>query len=75
MTLEELDRKWNYSKHAWRLTNIYAEVFSVPTSKFIHYELTVWLPWFIKHHVFRRDIPRPPPIIATAEEARQNEAA
>ncbi|KAJ5753953.1 uncharacterized protein N7511_008106 [Penicillium nucicola] len=45
------------------------QVFSVPTKKFIHYELTVWLPWFIKHYIFRQNIPRPPPIIATAEEA------
>jgi hypothetical protein len=46
-----------------------AEVFSVPTKKFIHYETTVWLPWFIKRYIFRQNIPRPPPIIATAEEA------
>ncbi|KAJ5105519.1 facilitated glucose transporter [Penicillium alfredii] len=45
------------------------QVFSVPTKNFIHYELTVWLPWFIKRYIFRQNIPRPPPIIATAEKA------
>ncbi|KAJ5156233.1 facilitated glucose transporter [Penicillium capsulatum] len=47
------------------------QVFSVPTSKFIHHELTVWLPWWIKHHIFRRNIPKPPPIIATADEVKE----
>ncbi|KAJ5668537.1 MFS transporter [Penicillium maclennaniae] len=45
------------------------QVFSVPTKKFISYELTVWLPWFIKRYIFRQNIPRPPQIIATAKEA------
>lgn len=40
-----------------------AEVFSVPTKQFIGYELKIWLPYFIKRHIFRRDIPKPPPII------------
>ncbi|KAJ6502695.1 hypothetical protein C8R47DRAFT_1007777, partial [Mycena vitilis] len=40
------------------------QVFSVPTSKYIKYESTVWLPWFLKRYVLRRDVPRPPPIIA-----------
>ncbi|KAF7192034.1 Polyol transporter 5 [Pseudocercospora fuligena] len=39
------------------------QVFSVPTKKFIGYELTVWLPYFIKRHIFRRNIPKPPAII------------
>ncbi|GAO18710.1 hypothetical protein UVI_02053160 [Ustilaginoidea virens] len=43
------------------------QVFSVPTKKFIHYELTEWLPWFIKRYVFMQRIPRPPPIIEKAE--------
>ncbi|KAJ5119136.1 facilitated glucose transporter [Penicillium atrosanguineum] len=47
------------------------QVFSVPTKKFINYELTVWLPWFIKRYIFRQNIPRPPQIIATAKEADQ----
>ncbi|KAJ7611905.1 hypothetical protein DFH06DRAFT_1371734 [Mycena polygramma] len=42
----------------------FMKVFSVPTSKYIKYKNTVWLPWFIKRYAFRRDIPRPPPIIA-----------
>ncbi|OQE31202.1 hypothetical protein PENSTE_c001G07805 [Penicillium steckii] len=46
------------------------QVFSVPTKDFIHHELTVWLPWFIKHHIFRKNIPKPPPIIATADEVK-----
>ncbi|KAJ5465283.1 uncharacterized protein N7458_000969 [Penicillium daleae] len=45
------------------------QVFSVPTSKFIGHELTVWLPYFFKRHIFRRNIPKPPAIIATADEA------
>ncbi|KID84289.1 Sugar/inositol transporter [Metarhizium guizhouense ARSEF 977] len=43
------------------------QVFSVPTKKFIHYEATVWLPWFIKRYVFFQKIPRPPPLIEKAE--------
>jgi len=43
------------------------QVFSVPTSQYIKYESTVWLPWFIKRYVFRKDLPRPPPIIAKVE--------
>lgn len=46
------------------------QVFSVPTKDFIHHELTVWLPWFIKRHIFRKNIPKPAPIIATADEAK-----
>ncbi|KAJ5242443.1 uncharacterized protein N7469_000770 [Penicillium citrinum] len=46
------------------------QVFSVPTKDFIHHELTVWLPWFIKRHIFRKNIPKPPPIIATADEVK-----
>ncbi|KAH7165201.1 putative facilitated glucose transporter [Dactylonectria macrodidyma] len=46
------------------------QVFSVPTSKFINYELTVWLPWFIRRYIFRQKIARPPQIIARAEKAQ-----
>ncbi|PYH43027.1 putative facilitated glucose transporter [Aspergillus saccharolyticus JOP 1030-1] len=42
------------------------QVFSVPTKKYLHYELTVWLPWFVKRYIFRQKIERPPPLIATA---------
>lgn len=42
------------------------QVFQVPTSVFVKYEATVWLPWFIKRYVFRRRIPRPAPIIEKA---------
>ncbi|KAB8074403.1 putative facilitated glucose transporter [Aspergillus leporis] len=45
------------------------QVFSVPTKEFIHHELTVWLPWFIKRYIFRQNIPKPPAIIATADRA------
>jgi len=51
------------------------EVFSVPTKKFIHYEATVWLPWFIKRYVFFQKIPRPPPIIEKAERADEVKSA
>ncbi|KAJ5482089.1 Major facilitator superfamily domaingeneral substrate transporter [Penicillium sp. IBT 31633x] len=47
------------------------QVFSVPTKKFISHELTVWLPWWIKRYIFRRDIPKPPAIIATSEQIAQ----
>ncbi|PSK42044.1 hypothetical protein B9Z65_3958 [Elsinoe australis] len=39
------------------------QVFSVPTSQFLSYETKTWLPYFIKRHIFRKDIPKPPPII------------
>ncbi|CAG7922543.1 unnamed protein product [Penicillium olsonii] len=48
------------------------QVFSVQTGKYIHHELTVWLPWFIKRYVFRQNIPKPPAIIATAKEVSGN---
>ncbi|KHO01539.1 General substrate transporter [Metarhizium album ARSEF 1941] len=43
------------------------QVFSIPTKKFIHYEATVWLPWFIKRYVFFQKLPRPPPLMEKAE--------
>ncbi|KAJ5158705.1 Major facilitator superfamily domain general substrate transporter [Penicillium coprophilum] len=43
------------------------QVFAVPTKKFIHYELTVWLPWWIKRYIFRKNIAKPPPVIALGE--------
>ncbi|KAF5004384.1 hypothetical protein FDECE_9104 [Fusarium decemcellulare] len=39
------------------------QVFSVPTKSFISYELRVWLPYFIKRHIFRQKIVKPAPII------------
>ncbi|KAJ7049012.1 sugar transporter [Mycena amicta] len=40
------------------------QVFSVPTSQYIKYESTIWLPWFIKRYVFfQRGIPRPPALL------------
>ena len=44
-----------------------AEVFSVPTKSFLNYELTVWLPYFFKRHIFRQRIEKPPPIIEKAD--------
>ncbi|CBF71493.1 hypothetical protein AN6804.2 [Aspergillus nidulans FGSC A4] len=46
------------------------QVFSVPTKEFLKHETTVWLPYFIRRHIFRQDIPKPPAIIATADEKR-----
>ncbi|KAL4787189.1 hypothetical protein BJX76DRAFT_319108 [Aspergillus varians] len=43
------------------------QVFSVPTRDFIRHESTVWLPYFIKRHILRQKIPKPPAIIATSE--------
>ncbi|KAI9150476.1 MFS transporter [Paramyrothecium foliicola] len=45
------------------------QVFSVPTKSYISYELKVWLPYFIKRHILRRKIEKPPPIIEKAEKA------
>ncbi|KAI4240390.1 MAG: hypothetical protein LQ352_007648 [Teloschistes flavicans] len=43
------------------------QVFSVPTKQFIGHELTVWLPYFIKRHILRRNIMKPPGIIEKEE--------
>lgn len=43
------------------------QVFSVPTKDFISHETTVWLPYFIKRHIFRKRVPKPPPIIELAD--------
>ena len=68
LTLEELDRKQRkdllLSSSANRSS---VEVFSVPTKKFISYELTEWLPYFIKRYIFLHHISKPPPIIERAE--------
>ena len=42
------------------------EVFSVPTKQFLNYELTDWLPYFVKRHILRQKIAKPPPIIEKA---------
>lgn len=43
------------------------QVFSVPTKTFLNYELTTWLPWFIKRHLlFQKSTPKPAPIIEKA---------
>jgi sugar porter (SP) family MFS transporter len=39
------------------------QVFSVPTSQYLKYESTVWLPWFIKRYIMFQKVERPPPII------------
>jgi hypothetical protein len=39
------------------------QVFSVPTSQFISHETKVFLPYFFKRHILRKNIPKPPPII------------
>ncbi|KAK2600648.1 hypothetical protein N8I77_010169 [Diaporthe amygdali] len=43
------------------------QVFSVPTKSFISYELTIWLPYFIKRHILRQKIAKPPAIIEKEE--------
>lgn len=45
------------------------QVFSVPTKSFLKYESTVWLPYFIKRHIFRQKIQKPAPIIEKGERA------
>ena len=49
------------------------QVFNVPTSRFLSYETTVWLPYFIKRHIFRQKIVKPPPIIEKGERASSDE--
>lgn len=66
LTLEELDRKLDYSlpfDQSNLADNPFAEVFSVPTKQFISYEIKTFLPYVFKRHVLRRNIPKPPPII------------
>lgn len=49
------------------------QVFSVPTKKFIGYELNVWLPYFIKRHLlFNKNVVEPPPIIQSQKEAERS---
>jgi hypothetical protein len=43
------------------------QVFSVPTKSYLKYELTTWLPWFIKRYVLFQKVERPPPIIEKEE--------
>jgi hypothetical protein len=38
------------------------QVFSVPTKTFLAHESRVRLPYLFKHHVLRKDIPKPPQI-------------
>ncbi|TVY20543.1 Polyol transporter 5 [Lachnellula arida] len=47
------------------------QVFSVSTRDFLKYETTIWLPYFIKRHIFRRNIVKPPPIIAKGEKGEE----
>lgn len=47
-------------------TNLFAEVFSVPTKDYISYELKVWLPYTFKRYILRQDIAKPTPIIEKA---------
>lgn len=68
LTLEELDRK-KAPPHCGNVLIFLAEVFSVPTKHFIGYEIKVWLPYFIKRHILRRKIEKPPPIIEKAPNA------
>ncbi|KAI4282734.1 MAG: hypothetical protein L6R35_005322 [Caloplaca aegaea] len=47
------------------------QVFSVPTSKFIGHELKVWLPYFIKRHILRKRIAKPPQIIEKDDKVKE----
>lgn len=69
LTLEEIDRRCAPDmSYEQQLTHI-VEVFSVPTREFLAYETKTWLPYFIKRHVLRRNIPKPPPLIEKEEKA------
>jgi len=39
------------------------QVFSVPTSSYLKYEMKTWLPWFVKRYILFQKVERPPPII------------
>ena len=67
LTLEELDRKLRISSMTF--TDSVVEVFSVPTKQYISHESKVWLPYFIKRHILRKNIPKPPPIIEKEDKA------
>lgn len=71
LTLEEIDRKFNLIKIRSQPLTPITEVFLVPTKTFISYELKTWLPYFIKRHIFRKDIVKPPPLIARAADEDQ----
>ncbi|TVY67497.1 putative polyol transporter [Lachnellula suecica] len=43
------------------------QVFNVPTRDFLNYETKVWLPYFIKRHIFRKNIAKPAPLIEKAD--------
>jgi len=43
------------------------QVFSVPTKTYLDYETKVWLPYFIKRHIFRKQIEKPAPLIEKAD--------
>jgi hypothetical protein len=45
------------------------QVFSVPTKEFLAYETKTWLPYFIRRHVLRKNIEKPPPLIEWAEKS------
>ena len=70
LTLEEIDRKSTMLSGLNDCLLIHlAEVFSVPTSQYISHELKVTLPYFIKRHILRKNIPKPPPIIEQEDKA------
>lgn len=78
LTLEELDRKFEPSHYSlsplWQTTDITSssEVFSVPTREFLAYETKTWLPYFIKRHILRKKIAKPPPIIAKEDKSESD---
>jgi hypothetical protein len=45
------------------------QVFSVPTRSFISHELFVWLPYFVRRHILRQKIEKPPPILEKAKDS------
>ena len=47
-------------------------MFSVPTKEYLAHETKVWIPYFFKRHVFRKNIPKPPPIIAKVDKTESS---
>lgn len=47
------------------------QVFSVPTRKFIGYEMKVRVPWYLKTKFLRKNIPEPPAIIEKEDHLSQ----
>jgi sugar porter (SP) family MFS transporter len=51
------------------------QVFSVPTSQFISYELKVTIPYVFKRHILRQNIPKPAPLMEKSAHNTESSSA